>query len=304
MRLPIRCPSPAFSVCLAALLLAACGSSSSSSSTPSGGASNGSSTASNAAQIKSSYGDCKVTGAEGKIRLNTVDQGTLTIGALIPLPGFFNGVSPQSIHSGFEYCLAAEIAWRAGLKLGIQSISFDKVVAGSFPNVDAVISAVSITPPREKVLDFSKPYNHVSSGILVRSAKPLTQDTVKRAKIGLLVGSVQTGLVSELGAKPVFFQSPVDLSAALASGQIDAGTGDIYSMLEQAKASHGEFKVAGQYTGVGGVDGIAFKKGSPSVAPVNEILANIGAQRITALKAEYLNPMLAEPVSEVPVWSP
>lgn len=309
MRLGIGHLRSALGVCLAAVLLAACGSSSSSSTvTSASAASSSGASASTTTQASSSgpssgsYGDCKVTGSEGKFKLQTVNPDTLTVGTLLPLPGYFNGASPDEVHSGYEYCLAAEIAWRAGLKLGLQSISFDKVVAGSFPNTDAVIASVSITPQREKVLDFSQPYNHTTSGILVRKAKLLDQNTVKTAKIGLLIGSVQESLVKQLGATPVFFQSPVDLFTALTAGQIDAATGDTYSMLEEEKASHGTLKVVGQYN-IGGANGVAFKKGSPNVAMVNNILADIGPARIEQLKQQYLFPLLGRSPDTIPTWT-
>lgn len=310
MRLALGHLRPALGVGLAAVILAACGSSSSTTSSATSASGGSGSTASTGTTTQAStsgpspggYGDCKVTGSEGKFKLQTVNQGTLTIGTLLPLPGYFNGAAPGEVHSGYEYCMAAEIAWRAGLKLALQSISFDKVVAGSFPNTDAVIASVSITPQREKVLDFSQGYNHTTSGILVRTAKPLNQETVKHARIGILIGSVQTSLVNEIGAKPVFFQSPVDLFTALTAGQIDAATGDTYSMLEEEKASHGTLKVVGQYN-IGGADGVAFKKGSPNVATVNNILKDIGPARIQELKAQYLFPLLGRSPDTIPTWT-
>src|SRR4051812_36920369 len=81
------------------LSLAACGSGSSSSSSSSGG-----------------FGDCKVTSKKGSISLKPATPGTLTVETTLPAQGWWNGTTPTSIKSGYEYCLAANLANMAGLK--------------------------------------------------------------------------------------------------------------------------------------------------------------------------------------------
>lgn len=61
------------------------------------------------------FGNCKPTGAAGSISLTTVEPDTLVVATVLPNPGWWNGTSPGDTKDGFEYCLAAEIAQRAGL---------------------------------------------------------------------------------------------------------------------------------------------------------------------------------------------
>src|SRR5664279_5260662 len=63
---------------------------------------------------------CEVLGQKGSIKIDKLAKaGQLTIESNLPAPVWYNGDTPETIKDGMEYCMAAEIAWRAG---------FDKVV--------------------------------------------------------------------------------------------------------------------------------------------------------------------------------
>jgi polar amino acid transport system substrate-binding protein len=83
------------------VVLAACGSSNSSSPAAGGGS--------------GSYGDCNVTSKANSISLTPAKAGTLTVETTLPAPGWWNGTTPESIKSGYEYCMAANLANMAGL---------------------------------------------------------------------------------------------------------------------------------------------------------------------------------------------
>src|SRR5690349_18518595 len=60
-------------------------------------------------------GNCELTGAKGSIPIaGPAVPGQLTVQVSLPAPVWWNGDTPESIKSGMEYCMAAEIAWRAG----------------------------------------------------------------------------------------------------------------------------------------------------------------------------------------------
>ena len=111
-----------------ALSLAACGSGSSSSSSSSSAA---------------SFGDCKVTSKKGSMSLKPAKAGTLTVETTLPAQGWWNGTTPESIKSGYEYCLAANLANMAGLKsVTVKNVSFAQLVAGATsPTHSAAFSA-------------------------------------------------------------------------------------------------------------------------------------------------------------------
>src|SRR5438309_1263316 len=74
-------------------------------------------------------------------------------------PGWWNGDTPDTIKDGYEYCMAAEIAYRAGLsKVAVINVAWPQLIGGNTKNYDIALSEASITEPRKKVVDFSVPY--------------------------------------------------------------------------------------------------------------------------------------------------
>src|SRR3954468_18694434 len=135
------------------LTVAACGSGSSSSSSSSGG----------------SFGDCKITSKKNSISIKPVTSGTLTVETTLPAQGWWNGTTPESIKSGYEYCMAAELANMAGLEsVTVKNVSFDQLVAGRTNSYDIALAEIMITPERDKVVDFSTSYFDSNIGVLVQ----------------------------------------------------------------------------------------------------------------------------------------
>ena len=82
-----------------------------------------------------------------------------------------------------EYCMAAEIAWRAGYdKLEVVNVGWDPLVAGQTSGYDLALSEVSITEDRKKVVDFSIPYFSSDIGVLTRSDAPVDAQPSRRQR--------------------------------------------------------------------------------------------------------------------------
>ena len=104
------------------------------------------------------YGKCQITGARSSVKLQTVVPGALSVRPDIPAPGWWNGDSPDTIKDGFEYCMAANMAYRAGLdRVIVVNRSFAQVLTGQAQGFDIALSQITITPEREKVVDFTHP---------------------------------------------------------------------------------------------------------------------------------------------------
>ena len=158
------------------LTAAGCGSGSSSSS--SGGSSSG------------SYGDCKVTSKAGSISLKPVKSGTLTVETTLPAQGWWNGTTPESIKSGYEYCFAANLAHAAELNsVTVKNVSFDQLVAGHTNNFDLALAEISITPERAKVVDFSVPYFDSNIGVLTKKSSGVSESNIKSKKCAAYSGT-------------------------------------------------------------------------------------------------------------------
>ncbi len=130
--------------------------------------------------VAAGYGDCQVTGQKGEYHITPATPGQLTVEVSLPAPGWWNGDTPDTIKDGYEYCMAADIAYRAGLdKVDVVNVSWAQLIGGHTTNYDLALSEASITEPRKKVVDFSTPYFNSDIGILVKTGTKVDNASVK-----------------------------------------------------------------------------------------------------------------------------
>ncbi|TWP38512.1 ABC transporter substrate-binding protein [Leekyejoonella antrihumi] len=255
----------------------------------------------------SSWGSCKVTGTAGSIPLKTTTSGTLTIKADLPSAGWWDGDTIGSIKSGYEYCLASEIAYLGGQKqISLQNVSFDKLVSGTLTGYDLSLDEISITPARAKVVTFSKPYYDSYLGVLTKKGSKVTGANLRKMTIGVKEGTAAQTWVSQTlkpsGSVKVF-PGDTEALAAVAAGQVDAYIQDVAIELGQAKKSSGAVSVIGKYNS-GQSYGIMFPKGSENVTAVNKILAWCKKHGyLNQLSKTYLGPAFGGDPASVPAWS-
>ena len=99
------------------------------------------SAASCAAFAAPDYGKCEVSGQRGSVKLETAVPGALSVRPVLPSPGWWNGDSIDTIKDGFEYCMAANMAYRAGLdRVVVVNRSFAQIefLFGCFAFADIV----------------------------------------------------------------------------------------------------------------------------------------------------------------------
>ena len=196
------------------------------------------STASFAADM---IGNCEVTGKKGETPIaSPAKPGQLTVQVSLPAPIWWNGDTPEAIKDGMEYCMAAEIAWRAGYdKLEVVNVGWDALIAGQTSNFDLAMSEISITEERKAVHEFSVPYFNSDIGVLTRADAPVTEESLVTAKIGVQQATTGAAFVTEkLGSNNVqVYPDQGDMFAALCSGQIDAAITDTSIVLAEELAT-------------------------------------------------------------------
>src|SRR5215211_7277793 len=195
-------------VCLAVTAVSACSSDESS---------DGGSSASG------SFGECEVTGEAGEYELETVKPDVLTIKADVPSVGWWDGDTVEDIKSGYEYCMAAEIAQRSGLKsVDLQYVSFDGLVSGQLTGYDLSLDEISITPEREQVVDFSDPYYTSSIGVLAKKGADVTEANLTGLRLGVKQGTAaQQWVDGTLNPENLdVFPGDSEALAALTAGRI------------------------------------------------------------------------------------
>ena len=197
------------------------------------------------------FGDCEVYGDAGTFDMTPATDGVLTVQTTLPSPGWWKGVSPESINGGYEYCLAANIAHRAGLDgVKVVNVSFDALVAGQTKDFDVAMAQISVTPARAEVVSFSAPYFDSNLGVLAPTGSDITEDTLRDQTIGVQVGTTSVDWVNNVlkpSKKPKNFQDTTAMVTAITSGLTDAAIQDTAIMLGFAKNSDGALEVIGQY---------------------------------------------------------
>jgi polar amino acid transport system substrate-binding protein len=237
-------------------------------------------------------GNCELSGAKGSIPIAApAKAGQLTVQVNLPAPIWWNGDTPEAIKDGMEYCMAAEIAWRAGYdKMEVVNVGWDPLVAGQTSGYDLTLSQVSITEDRKKVVDFSIPYFNSDIGVLTRADAPVDATTVKTAKIGLQQATTGAAFATEkLGLTNVqIYPDQGDMFTALRAGQIDAAMTDSSIALVEQMNTEGKSVVVGQYK-TGEVYGAIYEKGSANSGTIDKIIQSmIDDGTIAKLAGKYL----------------
>jgi polar amino acid transport system substrate-binding protein len=282
---------------MAAVALTACGSSNSSTATDTG--------SSGGTYTPGTYGDCTISSKPQTISIKPVTADTLTVETTLPAQGWWNGTTPQSIKSGYEYCMAAELANMAGLHhLVIKNVSFAQLVAGQTNDFDLALAEISITAERKKVVDFSTPYFDSNVGVLVKSGSDVSESNIKTKKDAAYNGTTSVDfLKNTLGVNPTIFPNSQTLYQGVISGQIDAAFLDTAIVLAEAKASNGTLKVVGQFS-TGEKYGAIYPKGSSNEDALNQgIQSLIDDKILDGLSKTYLGPAFGADPNSVPVWT-
>jgi polar amino acid transport system substrate-binding protein len=284
------------SAAVLAVALAACGSSNSSSTATGTGGS----------PTSGSYGDCQITSKPDSIKLTPATADTLTVETTLPAPGWWNGTTADSIKSGYEYCMAAELANMAGLsKLVVKNVSFDQLVAGRTNDFDLALAEISITPERAKVVDFSTPYFDSNIGVLIQKGADVTQDNITSKSCAAYAGTTSVDfLKNELhcASTKIYPDSPT-LYQGLLSGQVDADFLDTAIVLAEAKQTGDKLEVVGQYK-TGEKYGAIYPKGSENEDAFNQgIQSMLDDGTLDGLSTTYLGPAFGADPNSVPVWT-
>lgn len=233
--------------------------------------------------------------------------GQLTVEVNLPAPGWWNGETADSIKDGYEYCMAANIAWRAGLEtVKVVNVSWDAMVAGQTRNFDLALSQISITEARKKVVDFSIPYFNSEIGVLVRKGTKVDEKSIKQMRFGVQQATTGADFVIKRiqpAHLKVFPDTPT-MFTALMAGQVDVALIDTAIVLAQAANSNGLLEVVGQYS-TGESYGAIYPKGSANRAALDKIIQSlIDDGTLRKLASKYLAQAWGADPTLIPYFNP
>lgn len=277
-----------------ALILAGC-------STPSEGTGDDGGTAAG------NFGDCELTADAAPIEIDPITDGTLTVLTVLPNPGWWNGDSAESLTGGFEYCMAAEFANRAGFdNMTVKVTSWDQYIGGMATDFDLAMVTTTITDERKQVMDFSQPYFQSNLGVALAVDSSFNESNIRDARIAILQGSTGAQWVNEElkpTQQPSLFNDANEMFTALAAGQVDAVFTDTTTALTQSKPTAGQTEVVAQYALDQGY-GVVSPLGSANSPAIDQAVGDmIADSTLDRLSATYLEPLFGVDPNSVPFWT-
>ncbi|WP_423464082.1 ABC transporter substrate-binding protein [Promicromonospora sp. MS192] len=253
------------------------------------------------------FGDCELTGEPGSITLDPITEGRLTVVTALPNPGWWNGTSPENLTDGFEFCMLAEIAHRAGLEtMEVRNLSWDQYISGSFTDYDIGATVTGITDERKQVFSFSEPYYSSNLAVTVAAGSGIDASTIQDARIGLVQSSTGAAWVLDNlrpTTAPSLFSDGPEMFAALAANQVDAVITDTETALTQSSAYRDEVEVVAQYE-IGTPWGMILPLDSPNVEQVDQAVTDMQEDgTFDRLSAQYLEPLFGVDPASIPFWT-
>jgi polar amino acid transport system substrate-binding protein len=197
--------------------------------------------------------------AKGQLAL--VNSGQLTVGTDKPaFPPYFEDNDPTN-GKGFESAVAYAVADQLGFsnaEVKWTVVPFNSSYAPGPKDFDFDINQISITPAREKAVDFSKPYYVAPQAVVIGKGSDLNVSSLadlKDATIGVQIGTTSLDAVSEVvkpDNDPKVFNDSNDVVTALKQNQVDAIVVDLPTAFYLTAAQVPGSKIVGQFSAPGG----------------------------------------------------
>jgi polar amino acid transport system substrate-binding protein len=229
------------------------------------------------------------------------EEGTLTVATDSPaFPPWFEG-DPEN-YSGFEGEVVNEVAERMDLPVTWVVEPFNRSYAPGAKDFDFDINQITITPERERAVDFSEGYFDNAQGVLALEdstvANATTISDLRGANLGAQVGTTSLDFINETiqpEEEPSIYDTTNDAKSALEAGRIDAFVTDLVTTVYLRDVEIEGTEVVGQYPR-NEQFGMLFEKGNPLVGCVNQALGEMKEEgTLEGLQEEYLQDYLSVP---------
>jgi polar amino acid transport system substrate-binding protein len=222
--------------------------------------------------------------AKGHLALTTAGQ--LTVGTDKPAyPPYFVDDDPTN-GKGFESAVAYAVAKQLGFtadEVKWTVVPFNSSYAPGPKNFDFDINQISITPAREKAVDFSRAYYNAPQAVVVPKGSDYANASsladLKSATIGVQIGTTSLDAARQV-IKPdndvKVFNDSNDVVTALKQNQVDAIVVDLPTAFYLTAAQVPDAKIVGQFGAPGGDQfGLLLAKDSKLTPCVSEALGKL-----------------------------
>jgi polar amino acid transport system substrate-binding protein len=242
--------------------------------------------------------------------LETVKDGVLTVGTDSPaFEPYFTEDDPTT-GEGFESAVAYAVADRLGFAEGDVEwtvVPFNASYAPGPKDFDFDVNQISITPDREKQVDFSSPYYEAKQGIVVLkdsdAANAESIDDLKGLNIGVQIGTTSLDAVNEViepDNDPQVFDTSNDVVTALKQQKVDAIVVDVPTGFYLTAVEVPEATLSAQFAAPGGDQwGALLEKDSPLTDCVSAAIDDLrDSGELAEIEQEWISEKVDAPVLE------
>lgn len=171
---------------------------------------------------------------------------------------------------GFDASIGTAIADKMGLKAKIVTTPFDGIIAGLLAKkYDAVVASMTITPEREKAVDFVGPYYHAGRTIVVKDGSAIMKlEDLNGKTVGVTMGDAHEKWAKAQGDLTVrTYKGLPEMLIDLDAGRLDALVMDSIPVMIAVKETVQKVRILDTPDIEGGrvALGIAIRKNNPEL---------------------------------------
>jgi len=216
-------------------------------------------------------------------QLPTAEQGVLTIATDKPAyPPYFEDDDPtngEGFESAVAYAVADQLGYpKAKVKWTVEA--FNSSFAPGPKEFDFDVNQISITPVREKAVDFSAPYYTANQAVVaLKDSDAVAAESLEElqdAQLGVQIGTTSLEAAEDAidpSSRPEVFNTSNDVVQALKNEQIDAVVVDLPTALYLTAVQVPQASVVGQFSAPGGDQwGALLEKDSKLTTCVSEAI--------------------------------
>jgi polar amino acid transport system substrate-binding protein len=215
-------------------------------------------------------------------------DGVLTIGTDSPAydPWFAN--NDPSNGKGFESAVAYAVADQLGFsrdQVKWIKVGFNSLFKPGGTDFDFDINQISISPQRDKVVDFSEGYYSAAQAVIALKGSPAASatslDDLKGLKLGAQTGTTSLTAIRDViqpDQDPLVFEDTNVAKQAMENGQVDAILADLPTAFYISAVQIPDSTVVGQFQAEGAKPeefGLLFEQGSDLLPCVNRALESL-----------------------------
>ncbi len=184
---------------------------------------------------------------------NVIKEGKLTVCTSLPYKPFEFKKNGEIV--GFDMDLMKKVAEENNLDMSIKITGFEGIQSGQALNsgsCDIAAAGMTITPERQKAIDFTDPYFDATQALLTKDKSLDSLESLKGKSLAVMSGTTGELYAKDNAPAGVKLRSFEDLglqTTALTTGQVDAVIQDNGPLLDFANGNPDTFVTAEFNTG-------------------------------------------------------